>query len=455
MLAALAAAALAGTLLVWAPWQREPPGGPVAATGPDPEDLLLREQLGGLAALVVGDDPVLRACADPGQAPEPTAADPVDRVIAQVESVRGLPLDDPPEIQLLDDAEMTARVAEAFAGRAEEGAIDIDTRALTALGAIAPGTDLARLRGEVFAQQVSGYHLGGEGVIGLRNRPPEALSPLERVVLAHELEHALSLAHLGRPADHREADETEDAGRASSAVVEGSAVATMLQYATAALTPAEQAGLRDELLARADDQRLACYSPYLRAELQFPYVAGARYICQRWLADGWDAVADAYRDPPPSTAAVLFPQRHDEQPRQPAPLADPGGDWERARAGTFGAAELEWLLAAPGGRPGAALERTRERVSAWDGGELVVWTGGAGAVVGLALVDRGEGPPLCDTVRDWYAAAFPMARATPAGTGTTFTAGRQDAVLACPGEQVRLGIGPTTADAGAVTRETA
>jgi hypothetical protein len=456
VLAAVAVAALAAAVLLSAPWQRDPSLGQAAVRRLDAERELLRERLGGLAALVIDDDPELRACADRDPVPVPTATDPVEQVIAQVEAVRQLALDDRPEIQLLDDAEMTERVADAFAGRAEEERTDLDARMLAALGAIAPGTDLGRLRGEVFARQVSGYHLGGQGVIAVRNQPPPALSPLERVVLAHELEHALSLAHLGRPADHRDADETEDAALASAAVVEGSAVALMLQYAAGALSPADQAALRDELVARAGEEQLAGYSPYLRAELRFPYVTGLRYICQRWLAGGWEAVADAYRDPPPSTAAVLFPERHGEQPRQPAPLFAPGAGWERARTSSFGAAELEWLLAAPGGDRLAAPADTRERVSAWDGGEVTVWTGEAGTVVGLALVDRGAGPSLCDTVRDWYAAAFPAASAAEvAGTGTTFTDIRQDAVLACPGDQVRLGIGPTTADAAAVTRQAA
>jgi hypothetical protein len=448
-------AALAATAVILAPWQR-PPAAPApepvpAPAPPDSEEALLRERLGGLASLVVGDDPRLRACADPGAVPPVDGAEEVDRVVAEVEAVRALALDERPEIRLFTDAEMTDQVADAFGDQWDARRIDLDTRALTALGAIAPGTDLARLRVDGFAQQVSGFYLGDEELIGLRTADPDALSPLERVVLAHEVEHALSQAHLGRPAERREQDETEDAGRASAAVVEGSATATMLQYATAVLTQPERATLQDQLRARAGENRLAGYSPYLRAELQFPYVAGLRYTCERWLAGGWEAVAEAYRDPPASTAAILFPDRHDEQPRQPAPLGDPGDGWQRARTGSFGAAELEWLLAAPGGNPNAALDQTRQRVAAWDGGELAVWTDGAGSAVGLSLVDRGEGPPLCDTVRRWYEAAFPMAAAAAGGRArSTFTAGRQDAVLTCEGRQVRLGIAPTTPDAAAI-----
>jgi hypothetical protein len=462
----LAVAAMAGltaaVVLVWTPGEL-PPGAPGPAPGPaeqpappDP-DAALREQLGGLASLLIGDDPLLRACADPGAAapapdsPGPDRSGPVAAVTAQTEALRGRELDRSPAVRLLPDGAMTDQVTEFFAGRNDPEQLDLDARALTALGAITPGTDLAALRVDAFAEQVSGFHLGEEGLIGVRVQTPGRLRPLERVVLAHELEHALSYQHLGRPGD-RQRGRSADAGRAASALVEGSATVTMLQYATGVLTPAEQAAMRAELAARAGQRALAGYSPYLLAELRFPYQEGLRYTCRRWLAGGWEAVEAGYRDPPASTAAVLFPDRHGEQPREPAALAGPGRSWHRADTRSFGAAELEWLLAAPGGDPAAALDRVWERVAAWAGGRRSVWTDRAATAVGLALVDRDQGgPPLCDTVRQWYAVAFPLATVIPAGARVRFDGRRQDAVLACPGSQVRLGIAPTLAEAAAIT----
>jgi hypothetical protein len=48
----------------------------------------------------------------------------------------------------------------------------------------------------------------------------------------------------------------------------------------------------------------------------------------------------------------------------------------------------------------------------------------------------------------WYAAAFPDARRE----GTTFDGPRQDAVIACRGENVRLGIAPDVRTARALVR---
>jgi hypothetical protein len=293
------AAGLAATLLGWAPWAApDPPPGP-APVGPGPSappEAGLRDRLAGLAGLLIGDDPLLRECAEPelAAAAPGDAADPdaVATLTAWTETLRGQAMDQPPEVELLDDTEMTNRVTEFFGSDWDPERIDLDQRALTALGAIPPGTDLAELRVDTFAEQVSGFYIGAEELIGVRTADPDALTPLERTVLVHELEHALSSARVGRPAEHRD-DETADSRRASSAVVEGSAVVTMLQYATVVLDPAERAALHDELRERAERDGLAGYSPYLRAELRFPYLEGVRYMCRRWLAGGWDAVEAA------------------------------------------------------------------------------------------------------------------------------------------------------------------
>jgi hypothetical protein len=399
------------------------------------EDEFLRERLGGLAALVTDDGTLADCTLGHTPVPSPPATvgtDPVAEVLAATEQIRQLTLHEPVDVRLLDHTEMTDRVTGFFAPRWDDERIDVEHRKLTTLGAVEPDTDLLTLRVDTFAAQVSGYFAGGAQEIGVRADEAPALSPLERVVLAHEFEHALTAENLGRPSTS-----SADAARAAAAVVEGSAALTMVMYAESVLTHEERERLREELLRRAAAGGLADFSPYLRAELQFPYVEGVRYVCELWRDGGWEAVDDAYRNPPTTTAAVLFPERHGQPSRQPASLGAPPGDgWERVRETDFGAAQLEWLLTAPGGEPSVALDGPRERAAAWDGGELVVWSWHDATALGLALVDRGDGPPLCDTMRTWYEAAF--------------VDDSQDVALTCDGDQVRLGIGPTAATASAI-----
>jgi hypothetical protein len=326
---------------------------------------------------------------------------------------------------------------------------------LTALGAITADTDLAHLRLHAFAEHVSGLHAGSDGLVLLRVADQQELSPLEKVVLAHEIEHALTYQRLGRPAEHREDREHADARRASLAVVEGSATLVMLQYARTVLDEAEREVLREELLERAEEGALVGYTPYLLAELRFPYTEGLRFACARWLEGGWDAVDASYREPPATSAEILFPERLGREPDAPRALGTLDEPWERVRTTTLGAAELAWLIGAPDGDPAAALDDPAARTAGWDGGRLVLWTRGEeDSALGIALVDAraDDGPSLCDTVGEWYAATFPDAAIAEADGLRTFEAARQDAALACDGAEVRLGIAPTPEDAAALAR---
>jgi hypothetical protein len=433
-----------------------PPAEAVQPPPGDAEDALLRERHGGLAALVVPPGPELEACARPGSALPPTAAGArVEAVTAATEALRDLTLDEPVDVRLVDADTMRTEVAERFADRGDPERVALEERLLLALGAIDAGVDLAALRVAAFAEHVSGLHAGSDELVLVRVDDPDELSPLERVVLAHELEHALTYQHLGRPAEHRAGAEHADEQRASLAVVEGSATLAMLQYAWVLLDAGERSALRTALLERAIEGALADYTPYLLAELRFPYSDGLRFICALWLEGGWAAVDAVYANPPQSSAQILFPERYGEEPAEPRALGRLPEPWERARTTVFGAAELLWLVEAPGGDRDAALDAPRERVGAWDGGRLVLWTRGQETAVGVALVERRDGaerPALCATVREWYEAAFPDAAAEHHEDEVRFAGADQDAALRCDDDGVRLGIAPEGALAEALVR---
>lgn len=444
------------------PTEAPSPGGSESFGGGDPgvedapirraerlaaEDTLLRERLGGLASLVLPAGSAIEQCAVPtGVVPEPPPdAGVVDGLIAVTEELREHTLSEPIDVRVLDATAMADEVEERFAGRADPERIDLDTRVLTALGAIPAGADLADLRVVAFAEQVSGLHAGGDSLILLRAEDPGALSPLERTVLVHELEHAVTFQQLARPGEHRDNGEHSDQRRASVAVVEGSATLVMLQFARSVLDPAERVALREELLERAHEDALAGYTPYLLSELRFPYTEGLQFICERWLAGGWEAVDAVYTDPPDSSVEILFPDRYGEEPEQPRRLGTLAAPWERARTTVLGAAELLWLFEAPGGDATRALADPRELVSDWGGGRLVVWTDADRSAIAVALVDRGGA--LCDSVKDWYTAAHPDAQVEVGPDRTTYLGQDQNAVIFCDEDEVRLGMAPEVDDA--------
>jgi hypothetical protein len=414
---------------------------PTATAGADDEVARAVDVLGGLAGLL--DEDVLACTGDrPLPAARPVDAEDPSDLRTRVEELRALRFDPRPvPLERLDDGAMTALVAERFGGYDEEDAVR-ELRLLAALGAVPPDADLRRLRVDVFAAQVSGLYQRDDGVASVRMRDPDGpLSPLEQVVAVHELQHAVADQRLGRPADAREGDEDADMRRASLAVVEGDAALTMHLYAATSLDPREREAMRGQLLERAADEPLAEYPPYLRDELRFAYGDGLRLVCARWAAGGWPAVDALYRDPPTTSAQVLWPERYaaGEGAAEVAPPARLSGRWERVRSGAFGAAPLLWLLQSPGVDRAAALPDARARAEAWAGGRVALWADGDRSAVGLALRQRDGHHGLCTTIRRWWAAASQVG---PERVG----------VITCLGDRVGVGIAPDEATARRLAR---
>lgn len=418
--------------------------------------------LGDLAGGVPGAACLLPDGADPGtpedmlagllggtpgaSAPDDPAAL-VSQTADQVADLRELAFATAPEVTFLDDDAIRARLGEIVERDYPAADADVDARLLTALGAIPPGSDMHQLQEQILGDQVAGFYDPATGELVVRT-PGDGIGTTDRVTLAHELQHALADQALGLPdLDGPRSRSDQDAALATLAVIEGDATLLMNQWTLA------NVGLVEQLRLVADPSILAAQSaleqlpPYLVSELLFPYTAGLDHVCARWVDGGWAAVDAAYADSPTTTAEVLWPD-HPGREGEPAVLAAPAGH-EQALTTTFGAAPLLWLLEAPGGDEDTALDDAEARARAWAGGRATVWTRGAATVVGVALVDGGDGPPLCDTMTTWYAAAFPDADRRQTASTVVFDGPAQDAAIRCGEADVRIGI---AADVAAATR---
>jgi HAMP domain-containing protein len=417
--------------------------------------------LGGLEGLLGGDTGDLLRCAAPSGAAgglegllNPGGGDdksrPTDpeaevrRLARQVERLRGLRFERPVDAELLGDEEIDARVAELFRSEYPRGRAELEGRVLVALGAVPPGSDLYQLRLGALQGQVAGLYVPQTGELLVRGGGE--LDSLERLVLVHELEHALADQALDLPVPERPDPERADSEMAGLALVEGDATLTMQRYSLDSL---DLSNLM-ELVGRAgtllkSQEELERLPHYLRQELTFPYLTGLSFVCDRYADGGWKAVDKAYDTPPAGTDQVMFPERYGEKraggPPEPGELEDP---WTRRLAREFGAAPLRWLFEAPGGDPDAALPDPEGAAATWGGGRLELWTAGEKSAVGLALRGRPGEEGLCDALARWYESAFPDASLADtedderlASDGTV-----QDAVLRCEGDAVMLGIAP-------------
>lgn len=395
--------------------------------------------------------------------PEGDAATQVKEITARIEVIRDHRFGKDPAPEFVTGQELRRRIIDKINTEYTAEDADADQRILVALGAVPADVDLRALVTDLIAGQIVGFYdteteqlvVAAGGATGGAAPDPHT-SPLglfAQSTLAHELDHALIDSVFGLPEEELEGP--SDAALALLALVEGDAVLAQEQFLLAVVPPGQLLGLADDPEILQAQAQFQDFPYFLRAELTFPYAEGAVFACSLYTQGGWPAVDAAYREPPTTSAQILFPQRYATRegaidPRDPGAL---GGAWRRARTDTIGAAELLWLFQAPGDDPQARIDNPLGAAEAWAGGELHLWADGPASAVGIALVDRGNGV-LCDAVARWYAAAFPRDRAAERRPGETLASdGRaQDAVLRCDGRDTRLGIAPDLTTARALVR---
>lgn len=388
----------------------------------------------------------------PGGSPSgggPPSTDPREQlrdVASSVEQLRELRFRSIPEPKYLSADQLRQRVLSELDKELPADAAADDARLLRILGALPRGADLKELTKQALGDQVAGLYdpPSGELVVG-QTGSSGALSPAVRMALAHELDHALTDQVLRLPVESgRPPAGTEDAALARLALVEGDATLVTQLFGLKSVGLMEQLGSLGDAVAA--QQKLAGLPPQVRESLTFPYLDGLSFACKLHANGGWKVIDQAYARPPSTTAQVLFPDRYlsGEQAADPKDPGSPGGEWRPGPKQSFGAAQLLWLLKAPGGKPDKALDDAKGRAGAWAGGELQVWTRNDATAVGIALVERPGGPGLCDSMAAWYEAAFPstVKASVEPGERLATDGADQDAVVRCLGPEVRVGIGP-------------
>ena len=377
----------------------------------------------------------------------------VGSISKQVEKIRELHFDKPVDANFLTKAQLEKRVGELFLEGYSKRDADLEGRVLKALGAIPRETDLFSTRKKVLEGQVAGFYVPEtEELVVLAE---DQVGPLERVTLAHELEHALADQALDLPLSEQSDPENADSDLATLAVVEGDATLTMQRWSLAHLSLTDQLSmLSGSPQLQQSQEDLEAMPHFIQQQLQFPYLDGLGFVCALQRDGGWPAVDKAYDKPPASSDQVLFPERYDPnaKPVDPSDTGDPGAGWTSSLSGSFGAAELKWLFEAPGGDPAAAIADPFQAAGAWSGGELELWTDGGRSALGVALAQRRGSDGLCESITEWYSASFTDDdESTGGGAALVAEGGEQDAVTTCSGEEVKIGIGPSVEVARSLT----
>ncbi|HEV2289749.1 MAG TPA: hypothetical protein VGR81_12435 [Candidatus Acidoferrales bacterium] len=188
-----------------------------------------------------------------------------------------------------------------------------DQRTLEAFGLIPKGFPLDAFLLSLLTDQVAGLYDPDKKEFYIA----DWIDPVEqKPVMAHELTHALDDEYFHLKKWQKGAEANDDASLAREAVIEGSAVASMMDYSLSDLhtsvrqipdiAPFIESGLAADM---DTDPNLAKAPPFIRDELLFPYLQGAEFS-QAVLksTSGWADFKKVFENPPVSTQQILHPK---------------------------------------------------------------------------------------------------------------------------------------------------
>jgi hypothetical protein len=336
-----------------------------------------------------------------------TARD-VSRIERRVEGLRHLRFSHPVKPLFVGRSEAVRMQAAETAKDYPSTRRRVDEESLKLLGLMRPADSLAGILDSVEREEVLGfYDPKTKRLVVVRD--PGASRPLLEVTLAHELVHALEDQRFGL---HENADPSDDAGLAQSALAEGTATTVMAEYAVRFF------GIGDALKLFESADTGPKLPTYIEDSLLFPYEQGVDFVAAfRGPSDSWRALDKVISLRPPATVEqVLHPAKY-ASGELPAPIEPPslasrlGGGWRRLGTSTVGELDLREIFKIVGRAP------NKRAAAGWNGGRFDLWRrpGSGGCAAPCVARDVGFMSLAWDSARDRAEAERALARAFERG----------------------------------------
>ncbi len=236
-----------------------------------------------------------------------------DEVLAEMSKLLDLPVKEPLKKSLRTRDEIRQyliREANEDKTPAERYA---DNRTIEAFGLVPKGFPLDSFMIDLLTEQVAGLYDPKTKEFYIADWIPLAE---QKVVMAHELTHALDDQNFNIEAWEKAARPNDDGELARDAVIEGSALAAMLDYSfrdqntsVRDLPDVAQLIRAQALSEMQKDPQLAKAPPFIQDLLLFPYLSGTTFSQAFLKANtGWPDFKKVFANPPISTQQILHPE---------------------------------------------------------------------------------------------------------------------------------------------------
>lgn len=310
-----------------------------------------------LSVLLVASGAVAQQMAPPAASiPPPASAQSAeflqaaDEVMAQMSKLISLPILSPLKKSLRSRDEIRAYLLRKMKEDKDADKRYADQKTMEKFGLLPKNYPLEQTLVKVLTEQIAGLYDpdSQEFFIADWNSPAD-----ERMVMSHELTHALQDQHFHIDAWSDAAKPNDDAELARDAVLEGSAMAAMVDYELAGKGSIRDLGDFDPALLMGDvdsSPELSKAPKVLQDELLFPYLAGIKFTQHVLKAsNGWPDFYQVFQRPPVSTQQILHPDLYlqdIEPPKIKLPDAKRflSADWKKLDENNMGEFGLQEIL---------------------------------------------------------------------------------------------------------------
>lgn len=243
-----------------------------------------------------------------------------DEVLREMSETTGLPVKAPLKKQIITRPEIRKYLAENLHAEYTPQELHIQEAVLQAFGLVSREFNLEKFLINFYTEQAAGFYDPQRKTLFIADWPSEEM---QKLVLAHELTHALQDQNFDMQKFLHADRANDDATNARQALVEGYAMAAMMQHLVAPVELAILPSL-EPLMAQVTHQRLEEFPAFsnapffFRFQALFPYAQGMGFM-QRGLAQGgWEKLNSLYSRPPTTTKEIFEPQVYFDQTALPA-----------------------------------------------------------------------------------------------------------------------------------------
>jgi hypothetical protein len=269
-----------------------------------------------------------------------------DEVMNEMAEITGWKLKSPLKKSIRTRAEIHAYILSEMDDEKDAKERYASAKSAEAFGLLPKNFDLDNFLVDLLTEQIAGLYdpKKHEFYIADWIQPDE-----QRMVMSHELTHALQDQYFHIEAWERAAKPNDDAELARESVLEGSAMAGMLEYIL------RDKGLKLKDLPDidpsvfvgdlSDTPMLKKAPPFIKDSLMFPYFDGLRFSLSVLRTGGWGGFDAIFAKPPANTQQIMHPSLY-RAGKVPAPLkvdlpaGVPGSGWNKLEENCMG--EFGW-----------------------------------------------------------------------------------------------------------------